>query len=375
MKTSNTSAMFSVFETSLMQDLIQQASAYSGFTHPNPLVGAAVYKDETIISIGVHQKKGEKHAEVLALEKAGSSANGASLMVTLEPCVHHGSTPPCVDAIVKAGIRDVVVGVLDPCKPGKAVSARDILESKGIRVRNGLCVEEATQLNHDYMFAYTTKRPYVRLKAAMTLDGKIALPSGDSTYITSEASRKHVHAMRAASCGIVVGKQTLLQDNPKLTVRYDQLLPHQVPPILFVVANELDMTRKFAIFESGYRCVLVTTSKPLAQKKGYFSECWYVAANKQNQLDWAAFLTKCVEAHVYSVMLEGGAQLYSSALEGGHVNECSFFIAPCFMGDDNAPSVLQFSRPATSLSTLLRLQNVTVKQFGDDTCISGRCST
>jgi len=362
---------FSEFEEALMKELLKRAAQFKGCTHPNPLVAAAVYYENEVISYGVHRMKGDIHAEVDAIQGAQDQVYGASIMVTLEPCTHTGATPPCVTAIINAGIKEVIFAIEDPCHLVREKSARKILEDNGITVRSGLCKEEAYQLNHDYMYAHQNKRPYIVLKAGMSLDGKIALSSGESCYITSESSRKKVHEMRSETCGIVIGSGTLETDNPQLTVRHGYLENNQIPPALIVIGNlPTDDKKSYTIFESGYRTILVTSEKK--PKESSFSEIWEIPKATHNTINWELFLKKCYDNHIYSLLIEGGADTFSRCLESGIVNKCSFFIAPKLFGQSDAKSVVELASIKT-LKDVLTLDNISIKQYENDVCITGFC--
>src|SRR5262245_2742469 len=189
-----------------------------GVVEPNPLVGAVVVREDTLIGEGWHQRYGGPHAEIHALQAAGEAARGATLYVTLEPCCHHGKTPPCTDAILRAGIARVVAAMRDPF-PQVSGRGAELLRAVGVAVEMGLCEEAARRLNAPYLTLLTQQRPYVHLKWAMTLDGKIATRTGDSKWISSEASRRRVHELRGRVDGILVGSGTVLADDPLLTAR------------------------------------------------------------------------------------------------------------------------------------------------------------
>ncbi len=363
---------FSSFETSLMKKLIKKAERYRGFTYPNPLVAAAIYKGSTVISYGVHKKHGDNHAEVDAIKQAKGSVKGASIMITLEPCTHTGLTPPCVSAIIKSEIKEVIFAVEDPCDLVRKKSAKTILEDHGIIVRSGLLRDEAYQLNHDYMYCHHNKKPFIHLKAGMSLDGKIALASGESCYITNELSRKKVHEIRSQVNAIVIGSGTLHNDNPKLTVRYDYLKKNQIPPSIIVFSNNHNIDKSsHAIFESGYRIILVTSNPKI--KGSHFSEVWLISNSKSiNQIDLNVFLKKCYENKLYGLLIEGGSELYSTFLNAGIVNKCSFFIAPKLFGQADAKNFVELEK-VTSLSDILTLDNIQIEQYGNDVCISGFC--
>ena len=217
-----------------MRRAIELAKMGGGYVHPNPLVGCVVVKDGEIIAEGYHEKYGEFHAERNALTSCKSETKGASLYVTLEPCCHYGKTPPCTDIIIEKGIKKVYVGILDPnpLVAGKGVKR---LQDAGIEVEVGLCADEIRELNKVFLKYITTKRPYVIMKTAMTLDGKIAAFTGDSKWVTNEESRKIVHQLRSEMAGVIVGIGTVLADDPMLNVRLDG--DHHQPARIVVDSN------------------------------------------------------------------------------------------------------------------------------------------
>jgi diaminohydroxyphosphoribosylaminopyrimidine deaminase/5-amino-6-(5-phosphoribosylamino)uracil reductase len=361
---------FSFFETELMATLLEKAQEYQGKTHPNPLVAAAIYKDNTIISYGVHKKKGSHHAEVEAILSAKGETHGASLMVTLEPCTHTGATPPCVEAIINAGIKDVIYACDDPNEQVRKQGAQEILEAHGITVRSGLLAEDAINLNQAYMYAKRNKRPYIHLKAGMSLDGKIALASGESCYITNEASRKKVHEIRAGVDAIAIGMGTLVADNPKLTVRYNLLKDQQKAPKIIVIGQQF-LDKEYEIFKSGYETILATSNESTI--KNQFSDVWCIPDQENPGINWDYFLNKCYENDIYSVLIEGGRNLFSDVLTAGIVNQCSFFIAPKLFGQEDAISVVTLA-PVHHLADVLSLTNIKSEQLDDNIYITGFCN-
>ena len=217
-----------------MRRAIELAKKGGGYVHPNPLVGCVVVKDDEIIAEGYHEKYGEFHAERNALTRCQSETKGASLYVTLEPCCHYGKTPPCTEIIIEKGIKKVFVGILDP-NPLVAGKGVKILQDAGIEVEVGLCADEIHELNKVFLKYITTKRPYVIMKTAMTLDGKIAAFTGDSRWVTNEESRKMVHQLRGEMAGVIVGIGTVLADDPMLNVRLDG--NHHQPVRIVVDSN------------------------------------------------------------------------------------------------------------------------------------------
>jgi diaminohydroxyphosphoribosylaminopyrimidine deaminase/5-amino-6-(5-phosphoribosylamino)uracil reductase len=360
--------MFSVFEELLMKRLLEEAEQFRGLTHPNPLVAAAVYSDERIISIGVHKKKGCDHAEVDALKQAGALAKGASLMVTLEPCTHTGSTGPCVTAILDAGISSVVYAINDVFSFVSNNPATPILEERGIRVRRGLLEKEAKQLNEAYFYAHSYKRPLLLLKAAMTLDGCIALKNGDSKYLSGEESLKRVHSIRANVNGIVIGKNTLETDNALCTVRYGGLKPGMSQPPVFVFGRSTEFLSSLALFSTPARKIYVTLIKNSDMQNPGFDAIWPVLES-DSCINWSVFFKKCYEESIYSLLLEGGERLYSSALQSHNVSKGCFFITPKLMGANNGIALCKLG-PKQSLKDIDNISFSKIEKLGSDVLIS-----
>lgn len=359
---------FTLFETTLMKKLIEKANQFKGFTRPNPVVAAAIYKNETILSIGVHQKAGDDHAEVIALSHVSpQDAKGASMMVTLEPCTHHGKTPPCVDSIIKAGIIEVIFASLDPNPLVRKNSAQSVLEQAGIAVKFGLCESEAEQLNLPYYYYHRYKRPYVILKAATSLDGKIALSSGESKYITSEESLKKVHEIRAQVDAILIGQHTVFLDDASLTVRYNKLPTYLKPPVKIMLCQSLKLEQSHCFFDSSQqsKTIIASQDKPMSLQH---TDWWPLET--QDQIDWDAILDRCYENGFHSILIEGGAHIFSSAIEAGIVNQLYLFMAPKLMGEKHAKSVFEFSSIA-SLNDVFKIKNSTVTMCGEDVMIMG----
>ena len=240
-----------------MRRAIELAKKGGGYVHPNPLVGCVVVNNGEIIAEGYHEKYGEYHAERNALLRCKSETKGASLYVTLEPCCHYGKTPPCTEIIIEKGIKKVFVGILDP-NPLVAGKGVKILQDAGIEVEVGLCEDEIRELNKVFLKYITTKHPYVIMKTAMTLDGKIAAFTGDSRWVTNEESRKLVHELRSEMAAVIVGIGTVLADDPMLNVRLEGN-PHQ--PIRIVVDSNLRIPVDSQLVKTAkeYRTIIATT--------------------------------------------------------------------------------------------------------------------
>lgn len=322
-----------------MQRVLDLARRAKGRTSPNPLVGAVVVKDEKVIGEGYHQKAGTPHAEVHALNAAGEAANGATLYTNLEPCCHWGRTPPCTEALIQAGIAQVYVAEVDP-NPSVAGKGIQQLQNAGINVHVGVCRQEASDLNEVHRKYIQTGKPFVILKTAMSLDGKIATVSGESQWITSEASRQRGHEVRDTVDAILVGRGTVGRDNPSLTTR---LQNREGQDAIRIVLDSYGRTRTDArIFnpdsEAGV-IVAVTSDAPSENidalgKAG--AEVITVPAADGKQVCFKRLMEILGKREITSVLVEGGSEINASALAAGIVDKVMCFIAPKLIGGQNA---------------------------------------
>lgn len=293
---------------------IEQAKQGLYTTRPNPAVGCVIVQGAALVGQGFHPKAGEPHAEVFALKQAGARAIGATAYVTLEPCSHTGRTPPCALALVKAGIKRVVIAGLDP---NPQVSGRGVrlLEQAGIEVTVGILTEQAERLNKGFLKAMRTQMPYVRLKIASSLDGRTAMASGESKWITSAAAREDVQKLRARSGAIITGSETVLTDDPQLTVRSTQLgiTPEQIPTPHVVILDRRERLQHH--LESDYQL------------------CRRVDTLYWRQDDLRALLRILVsEHHCYEVLVEAGASVAGAFLQQQLIDELVVYQAPCLLG-------------------------------------------
>lgn len=342
-----------------------------GRPSPNPHVGAVLAKDGKIIATGYHAKAGQAHAEVVAIEKAGEATRGATLYVTFEPCNHVGRTGPCTDAILRAGIARVVVGARDPAPhvPG----AIKKLSDSGVKVDVGVEVESATELVADFAQHITTGMPFVRLKAAMTLDGSIATRTRDSKWITSIESRRLAHRMRDASDAILVGVGTVLADDPALTVREVR----GRDPIRVVLDTNLRTPPDAKVVRHG-------SKSPTWIVHGPDTPAWKRAALQapnvelievpigasHSHLDIVLALRELGQRGVVRLLAEGGGQLHGALLDAGVVRRASLFVAPLLLGDQNAVRVLAGSGKSL-IREAWRVEHETVRKVGVDLLIEG----
>jgi len=301
-----------------------------GFVHPNPLVGAIVVHEGRVLAEGWHARFGGAHAEVDALSKLGGRAPGATIYVTLEPCCHEGKTPPCTKALIGAGIGRVVYGAGDP-NPLVAGRGAAELREAGIEVLGGVLEAECRALNEPFFHFHTTGRPFVTVKAAMTLDGKIADRDGRSRWISSSESRRAVHALRREVDAVVIGRRTAELDDPSLTVR-------DVPgrnPVRVVLDGEGKLPASLAMFRDGAaRTICVTTAGAPAAG----GERWEIAPDPSGRPDVAELLARAAREGWQHILVEGGATLVASFLREGFVDRLVLFVAPKVLGSPEAPA-------------------------------------
>lgn len=328
---------------------------------PNPSVGCVIAKAGRVIGEGWHAKAGEAHAEAMALAACSQSPEGATAYVTLEPCSHHGRTPPCADALAAARVGRVVAALEDP---NPQVSGRGLarLREAGVRVETGLLADAARQVHRGFLARMSRGRPWVRLKSAASLDGRIALANGESRWITGEAARRDVHALRARSCALLTGIGTVLRDDPELTVRH---VPCSRQPRRVVVDSRLDLPPSARIL-SGEPPLVVTVSEDRARRaalEALGAEVVVVPADGA-KTDLVAVARLLADRGFNDVMVETGAKLGGSLLRAGVVDEIVLYLAPLLMGD--AAQGL-FALPAFErLGEALRPRIVDVRAVGPD---------
>lgn len=355
-----------------MQLAIKEARKGLGRTSPNPCVGAVVVKSNSLIATGYHQKAGTPHAEVHALRAAGEKANGATLYVTLEPCNHTGRTPPCTQAILESGISRVVVGMLDP-NPLVAGGGCKTLGAQGIEVTQGVLVEECLCLNRPFIKQITTGLPWVIMKAGMSLDGRLALASGQCAWITNEQSRRQVHRLRDRVDAILIGSGTALSDDPALTTRLPGRRGRDSLRVILDTALRLAPTAKMLLQTSNAAtwifCGPEADAKRAEALIGAGAVIRQVSLDGTGQLDLGAVLCELGRAQITSVLVEGGSRVHGAFLRAGLVDEVNIFVAPIFIGADGVPLLdglsLQKVADAPCFTT------TRVRRFGDDVLIEG----
>jgi diaminohydroxyphosphoribosylaminopyrimidine deaminase/5-amino-6-(5-phosphoribosylamino)uracil reductase len=332
---------------------------------PNPKVGAVIVKDGKIIATGYHRKAGMPHAEIDALKKLKKGdAKGATLYVTLEPCSHYGRTPPCTKAIINAGIKRVVAAMQDP---NPLVHGLEELRANGVDTEVGLMENEARALNEAFIKFIETGLPFVTIKAAMSLDGKIACVDGDSKWITSSATRHKARSLRAEYDAILVGINTVLKDNPRLTAR----TPGHKDPLRVIIDSKLKVPTDAKVFADSN--VLVATSEKHDQKKIKILEQMgiRVLIVGKEKVDLKALMQKLAALKVTSILIEGGGEVNASALKAGIVDRLLFFVAPKIIGGLDAPGPVG-GEGVKKMVKALKLQNVSCSTIGNDLQISAK---
>jgi diaminohydroxyphosphoribosylaminopyrimidine deaminase/5-amino-6-(5-phosphoribosylamino)uracil reductase len=320
-----------------MKMAIELAVKGAGWVNPNPMVGAVIVKDNRVIGTGYHQRYGELHAERQALSNCKESPQGAVMYITLEPCCHFGKTPPCTDAIIESGIRCVVIGAFDP-NPLVAGKGIEILLQHGIEVIKGVMQAECEKINEVFFHFIQSKTPYVVMKYAMTMDGKIATHSGKSKWITGEIARKRVQEDRHRYAGIMAGAGTILADDPLLTCR----LSYCKSPVRIICDTQLKTPLQSQVVQTAeqYKTILATCCVDTAKISLYKDAgCEViVVSQKNNHVDLNELMTVLGKMKIDSVLLEGGGTLNWSALDSGIVNKVQAYLAPKLFGGAGAKS-------------------------------------
>lgn len=353
-----------------MQQALELAAYAKGRTSPNPLVGAVIVKDGRVVGQGWHRKAGTEHAEVHALRQAGELAKGATVYVTLEPCSHYGRTGPCSKALIEAGVKNVVIAMRDP-NPLVAGKGIKMLEDAGIEVSIGVLEAAAKKLNEVFLKWIMTKQPFVVMKTAMTLDGKIATATGKSQWISNAASRKRVHELRDLYDGILVGIGTVLADDPSLTVRLPDGSGKNPLRIIVDSKARTPLTAKVVCDGAARTLIAVTASAPpdrIAALRAAGVEVLIV--NEGEKVDLRQLLAELGRRNITGVFVEGGATINYSLLQKQLVDKVYSFIAPKMVGGRTAPTPVGGDGVA-ELSEAFSLQAVETELLAGDILVSG----
>lgn len=336
-------------------------------TMPNPAVGCVLVKDGRVVGEGFHRKAGSPHAEIEALQAAGGEGRGADCYVTLEPCAHHGRTPPCVLALIEGGVKRVIYAHGDP-NPQVDGRGAEILREAGIEVESGILAEEARELNRGFVMRMREARPFVHLKLAISLDGRVALANGESRWISSEQSRRDVQRLRARSAALLTGIGTVLQDDPQLTLRDPRFQDPRPPLVKAVLDSELRATPDLRLFQSGDP-VLLYCREGVDRARGESlrrrgAEIVPLPKGGDGRLDLLALLRDLARREMNEAMIEAGPTLAASFLSARLVDELTVYSAPCCLGDRGigALRLPQFERIADCPRLTLR----EMRQIGPD---------
>ncbi|MCW1928776.1 bifunctional diaminohydroxyphosphoribosylaminopyrimidine deaminase/5-amino-6-(5-phosphoribosylamino)uracil reductase RibD [Bhargavaea beijingensis] len=347
---------------------LENARAMKGQTDPNPLVGSVIVNDNRIVGIGTHLKAGEPHAEIHALRMAGDKAKGGTIYVTLEPCSHHGRTGPCAVAIVEAGIRKAVIATLDP-NPLVAGNGVRILEEAGIEVTVGVMEEESRRMNEVFNKFIVTQRPFITMKAGSTLDGKIATHTADSKWITSAEARKDVHQLRNEYQAILVGVNTVIEDNPELTTR----IPNGRNPIRVILDSTLRVPLESKVVTDGQAETWIFTAQHYDRDAREVLEDRGVSVyptSGTERVDLDDVLRILGEQLVSSVLVEGGGSIHAAFLENKLVDKVEIYLAPKLIGGAKAPTFLE----GTGIGLMrdaIELDNLVITKIGKDYKFTG----
>ena len=359
-------------DRSYMNQALALAEKGLGWTSPNPMVGAVLVKDGRVVGRGYHQRAGGPHAEVNAIDHAGARARGTTLYVTLEPCNHVGRTPPCTHKILDAGIRRVVVAMADP-NPGVRGGGNRYLQDNGIEVTTGICEKEARTLNEAFIAWVTTGRPFVVVKCAATLDGRIATRTGDSRWVTGPASRQFVHRLRHAVDGIMVGVETVKKDNPSLTTRLKEAGGSDPTRIILDTHLSIPLTSNLLHQTSPAPTWVVCGTNAAADRQAALAATGarvVTAPLKAGRIDLSALMQQLGEMGITSLLIEGGGMVIGSAFAADIVNKICFFYAPKILGGDDGIPICRGAGPER-MHQSIAVHDLSVLRFDTDVMLQG----
>lgn len=350
-----------------MQMALRLAAKGRGRTSPNPMVGALIVKKSEIVGQGYHKKAGEPHAEINAITAAGKKAQGGTLYVNLEPCNHYGRTPPCTQSILAAGIRQVVVGMCDP-NPGVRGGGIDFLQSHGVKVKYGVLDKECRLLNEAFITYVRDKRPFVIMKAAASMDGKIAARSGDTKWITGEKARSLVHRLRNEVDAILVGTGTVLSDNPQLTTRLGEKAGRDPVRVILDSKLKIPLTARIFNLDSAAPTIVATSHHAPKGKQDQLIEKGVEVipvSTHGDGLDLAELLSKIGQRGILSLLVEGGARVFGSFLQARLIDKFYLFYAPILIGGTGATGMVA-GKGAARIADALRLRDMKIRKIGED---------
>ena len=371
-------AEFSAADHQFMARALRLAQKGLYTTMPNPCVGCVIVDSQgEIIGEGWHERAGEPHAEIHALRMAGSKAKGATVYVTLEPCSHYGRTPPCAEGLIKAEVGRVVAAVLDN-NPSVAGRGMKMLQDAGIKVSYGLMSSEAEKLNQGFFKRMSTGRPFVRAKQAMSMDGRTAMSSGESQWITGPDARSEVQRLRARSCAIITGAGSIVCDDSSLTLRASELnLPDaealcQRQPLRVVLDSRLETPTDAKVISSSGQCLIVASAEARPERKALLeqagAEVW-IQPEAGDQIDLPSLLQELGRRECNNVLLEAGATLAGSMMTADLIDELVVFMAPVLMGSDARPLM---NMPLLTMSEKKPLEIIDIRAVGTDWKITAK---
>jgi len=352
-----------------MKRALHLAEKGKGRTSPNPMVGAILVKGGKMVGEGYHAKAGEAHAEIVALQQAGEEAEGAILYLNLEPCTHYGKTPPCVPQVIEAGVKRVVIGMEDPnpLVKGKGI---EILRKAGLDVEVGILEKECRRLNEAFCKYILKKEPFVVLKVAATLDGKMATRNGDSKWISGEASRRFVHKLRDQVDGVLVGIGTVLKDNPMLTAR----IRGGRDPYRIVLDSRLKIPEEAKVIgTSPSKAIIASTElapKDKIEKLEKRGVQILILDSKEGRVNLKSCLSKLGEMGMMNLLVEGGSQVNGSFLDEGVIDKLLLFLSPKLIGDQQALGIFG-GKGASNLQKATALKEIKAKRIGEDILLEG----
>jgi len=356
-----------------MSRALKLAERGKGQVSPNPMVGAVIVKRGKIVGKGYHTEAGFPHAEIVALKEAGKKAKGSTLYVNLEPCNHFGRTPPCTNGIIMSGIEKAVVAMKDPnpLNFGKGLSR---LKSAGIEVITGILEDRAKKLNESFSKFITKGEPFVTMKIAASLDGKIATGGGKSKWITEKEARRHVQELRREADAILVGINTVLRDNPRLTVRNDRGgRGFRKKPLRVIVDSQARTPLGAKVLKGSAKTIVATTryankDRIIAlENKGAKV---LIMRSKKGQVDLVELMKELGKLDIVNLLIEGGGEINASAFSSCLVDKAVFFLAPRIIGGREAPTAVE-GKGIKKLGQAIPLRNLTVRKIGDDLMVEG----
>jgi diaminohydroxyphosphoribosylaminopyrimidine deaminase/5-amino-6-(5-phosphoribosylamino)uracil reductase len=361
---------FTNFDRQMMRRCFKLASQNKGFTAPNPMVGAVIVKNGEIISEGSHEFHGGPHAEINAISNAKASLKGAHIYINLEPCAHYGKTPPCSLSLIKQGFSKVFIAHTDP-NPLTAGKGIEQLQKAGIKVATGLLAKEALKFNEKYIHFYNTGKPFIALKTASSLDGKIATYYGESQWITNDESRKRVHELRQEYTAILVGINTVLNDNPALTVRLDGRVKH---PTKVILDTTLKTPHHFKVLSDQAPVIIATTRMASKSRIKEFDKYDHVqilhCPLKNGFVDIEYLVSKLGENGIDSLLIEGGGSVNFSFVQHHLAQKIYAFVAPKILGGKTSKTSFT-GKGIKHLSDAPKLSHINYHSIGDDILLEG----